>query len=91
MLHQFFLCAALENFIGQDASHFRHYGPSAQDFFAAFGHDGMGMIGTPTTITSTDLDGVLMIAVQALARRIEEIAALRVRLEVLERELLTRR
>ena len=79
------------NFIGQDASHFRHYGPSAQDFFAAFGHDGMGMIGTPTTITSTDLDGVLMIAVQALARRIEEIAALRVRLEVLERELLTRR
>ncbi len=35
----------------------------------AFGHDGIGTIGTPTTITSTDMDGVLMIGVQALERR----------------------
>jgi len=42
----------------------------AQDFFAAFGHDGVGTIGTDTTITSTDMDGILMIAAQALESRI---------------------
>ncbi len=54
------------NFIGQDAKKFRHYGPNAQDFFAAFGHDGLGTIGSPTTLTSGDVDGILMISVQAL-------------------------
>jgi hypothetical protein len=44
----------------------------AQDFFAAFGHDAVGTIGTPTTITSGDLDGILMIAVQALEKRTVE-------------------
>ena len=57
------------NFIGQDPRRSRHYGPVAQEFFAAFGHDGIGTIGTPTTITSTDMAGVLMIAVQALEER----------------------
>jgi len=60
------------NFIGHDPKQFRHYGPMAQDFFAAFGHDGVGMIGTPTTITSTDMDGILMIAAQALEKRTVE-------------------
>ncbi len=41
----------------------------AQDFFAAFGHDAVGTIGTPTTITSGDLDGILMVAAQALEKR----------------------
>jgi len=59
------------NHIGQDATQFRHYGPMAQDFFAAFGRDAVGTIGTPTTITSGDLDGILMIAVQALEKRRE--------------------
>ena len=57
------------NFIGHDSKQFRHYGPMAQDFFAAFGHDSVGTIGTDTTITSTDMDGTLMIAAQALERR----------------------
>ncbi len=57
------------NFIGHDPEQFRHYGPMAQDFFAAFGHDGIGTIGTDTTITSTDMDGILMIAAQALEKR----------------------
>ncbi|MBI2820874.1 MAG: tail fiber domain-containing protein [Acidobacteria bacterium] len=61
------------NFIGQDPKQFRHYGPTAQDFFAAFGHDGVGTIGTPTTITSTDMAGILMIAVQALEKRTAEL------------------
>ncbi len=60
------------NYQSQDATQFRHYGPMAQDFFAAFGHDAVGTIGTPTTITSGDLDGILMIAVQALEKRTVE-------------------
>ena len=75
------------NFIGQDPGQFRHYGPAAQDFFAAFGNDGIGTIGTPTTITSTDIDGILMVAVQALERRMEENDALKARVEALERML----
>src|SRR5262249_55387418 len=56
------------NFIGHDPKEFRHYGPMAQDFFAAFGHDGVGQIGTETTINSGDLAGILMVAVQALEK-----------------------
>jgi len=58
------------NYIGQDAKEFRHYGPVAQDFFAAFGHDDIGTVGTPTTINSGDMQGILMIAVQALEKRL---------------------
>ncbi len=70
---------------------FRHYGPMAQDFFAAFGHDAVGQIGTDTTINSGDMAGILMVAVQALEKRTAElkqkeaqIAALAARLEALE-------
>ena len=79
------------NFIGHDPKEFRHYGPMAQDFFAAFGHDGMGQIGSETTINSGDMAGILMIAVQALERRTAELkhtqaqlAAMAERLEALE-------
>ena len=44
----------------------------AQDFFAAFGRDGVGTIGTPTTINSGDMAGILMIAVQGLEKRTAE-------------------
>jgi hypothetical protein len=54
------------NYIGHDPKQFRHYGPMAQDFFAAFGNDRIGAIGTPTTITGNDLAGILLIAVQTL-------------------------
>ena len=58
----------------------------AQDFFAAFGHDGIGTIGTETTITSTDMDGILMIAAQGLEKRTEALTAenadLKARLEM---------
>jgi len=79
------------NFIGHDPKEFRHYGPMAQDFFAAFGHDTVGKIGTETTINSGDMAGILMIAVQALEKRTAElkekeaqIAELAARLEALE-------
>ena len=45
----------------------------AQDFFAAFGQDGVGQIGTETTINSADLAGILMVAVQALEKRTAEL------------------
>ena len=69
------------NYIGQDAKQFRHYGPMAQDFFAAFGDDGQGTIGTPTTLNSGDMSGILMIAVQALEKRTTELQAENARLE----------
>ncbi len=60
------------NFIRHNPKQFRHYGPVAQDFFAAFGDDRIGTIGTPTTIASTDMEGVPMIAAQALEKRTKE-------------------
>src|SRR5437773_465240 len=86
------------NYVGHDPKQFRHYGPMGQEFFAAFGHDGIGTIGSPTTLTSSDMAGVLMSAVQALAKHraeqrqdidalIGENAELKGRLERLERKL----
>ena len=73
------------NYIGHDPKEFRHYGPVAQDFFAAFGHDDIGTIGSPTTINSGDMQGILMIAVQALeklaAEQREDIKRLKADLE----------
>jgi hypothetical protein len=61
------------NYIGHDPKVNRHYGPMAQDFFAAFGHDGVGTVGSATTINSSDLSGVLMLALQALEKRTAEL------------------
>jgi len=57
------------NYKGQDPTQSRHYGPMAQDFYAAFGNDGVGTIGNDTTIASADFDGVNFIAIQALEKR----------------------
>jgi len=72
------------NYIGHDPEKFRHYGPMAQDFFAAFGNDGVGTIGTPTTINSGDIVGILMIAVQALEKRTKDIKEKDARIALLE-------
>ena len=74
-------------FLGHDPSRFRHYGPMAQDFFAAFGHDGVGQIGSETTINSGDMAGILMIAVQALEKRTAELKHKEARIAVLESRL----
>src|SRR5215510_569166 len=42
-------------------------------FFAAFGHDDVGQIGTETTINAGDMAGILMSAVQALEKRTAEL------------------
>jgi hypothetical protein len=59
----------------------------AQDFFAAFGHDGVGKIGTDTTINSGDIAGILMIAVQALENRTAELKQKEKQIAVLESKL----
>jgi hypothetical protein len=56
----------------------------AQDFFAAFGHDGVGQIGSETTINAGDLAGILMSAVQALERRTAELQQKEAQMAVLE-------
>ncbi|WP_100337094.1 tail fiber domain-containing protein [Hymenobacter chitinivorans] len=58
------------NYIGQSPDTMRHYGPMAQDFYRAFGHDGVGRSGNATTINQADFDGVNLIAIQALYRRV---------------------
>jgi hypothetical protein len=59
----------------------------AQDFYAAFGHDGLGQIGSETTINSGDLAGILMIAVQALEKRTGELKQKEAQMAVLESRL----
>ena len=63
----------------------RHVGPTAQDFYAAFGL-GEG----ETTITTVDADGVALLAIQALERRTRDLerenARLRAALEALRDE-----
>ena len=51
----------------------RHYGPMAQDFFAAFGKDELGTIGCDSLINQQDFLGVNLIAVQALEKRTTEL------------------
>ncbi len=82
------------NYKNNDPTTFRHYGPMAQEFFAAFGHDSMGQVGDSVTINSGDEAGILMIAVQALEKRTAELAKvseenveLKARLEKMEARL----
>jgi len=63
------------NYKGQNVNQYRHYGPMAQDFFAAFGHDGLGTIGEEKSINQADFDGVNLIAIQALIRKVEKLEA----------------
>lgn len=71
------------NYKGQDAKVHRHYGPMAQDFYAAFGKDEYGTIGNDTTINQADMEGVSFTAIQALVKRTEE---LQKKNETLEKE-----
>jgi hypothetical protein len=57
------------NYKGQNPKTHRHYGPMAQDFYAAFGNDGVGTVGNDTTINQADMDGVSFVAIQALELR----------------------
>jgi hypothetical protein len=77
----------------------RHYGPMAQEFFALFGHDALGAIGCDTLLTTQDVEGLTLSAVQALVRENEQLRAelvrtkadLSNRLQLLEQAMLGRK
>lgn len=55
----------------------------AQDFFARFGHDALGVIGSDTLLNSHDFTAITLSGVQALALENEQLKA---RISQLERE-----
>ena len=60
----------------------RHLGPTAQDFYGAF------QLGeSDTTITTTDIDGINILAIQALEKRTAELNLRLNELEILKTEL----
>ncbi len=61
------------NYKSQQPLHFRHYGPMAQEIFRYFGKDKYGTIGNDTTIATADMDGIMMICLQALEKRTSEL------------------
>lgn len=65
----------------------RHYGPFAQEFFARFGKDGLGIIGDDTTLTTADVDGVVFILLQALESRTKELKEKTAELDQIKAEL----
>ena len=76
------------NYKSQDST-VRHVGPTAQDFYGAF-----KLAGSDTTITTSDIDGIALLAIQALERRTSElrlrtaqVSALETRVSELERRL----
>jgi len=71
------------NYKEQDAKDFRHYGPMAQEIFYYFGKDEYGTIGCDTLLTTADMDGIMMIALQALEVRSKK---LDLRCETLEKQ-----
>ena len=61
------------NYKGQNPENFRHYGPMAQEIFKFFGDDSLGTIGCDTLLASADMDGIMMICLQALEKRTSEL------------------
>lgn len=61
------------NYKSQDPKSFRHYGPMAQEIFYYFGKDTYGTIGNDTTLNTANMDGIMMICLQALEKRTSEL------------------
>lgn len=61
------------NYKGQNSEEYRHYGPMAQEIFHYFGKDEFGVIGNDTTLATADMDGIIMICLQALEKRTTEL------------------
>jgi FtsZ-binding cell division protein ZapB len=84
------------NYKAQDTKNYRHYGPMAQEIFHYFGHDGKGTIGCDTLLASADMDGIMMICLQALEKRTgelqkanEKIAALQSSVDEMKAEMMS--
>lgn len=78
------------NYKGQNPLDFRHYGPMAQEMYHYFGHDDYGTIGNDTTLATADMDGIIMIALQALEKRTTELKEETKELNMYIEELITR-
>jgi hypothetical protein len=74
------------NYKSQDAKNFRHYGPMAQEIYNFFGHDGKGTIGCDTLLASADMDGIMMICLQALEKRTGELQKANDKIAVMEKQ-----
>ena len=74
------------NYKGQDPKIFRHYGPMAQDFYNAFGHDAFGTIGCDTLINQQDFLGVSFSAIHALEKRTQKLDNMQMNMEALRKE-----
>jgi hypothetical protein len=61
------------NYKGQDSKRYRHYGPMAQEIFHYFGKDEYGTIGNDTTLAPGDMDGIMIVCLQALEKRTTEL------------------
>jgi len=75
------------NYKSQDAKHYRHYGPMAQEVFHYFGKDAYGTIGNDTTLGSANMDGIEMICLQALEKRTSELQKAQEKISALEASL----
>ncbi len=68
------------NYKSQRSTNLRHYGAMAQEVYRYFGKDELGTIGCDTLLNTGDIDGIMMIGIQALEKRStdakEKIAAL---------------
>jgi hypothetical protein len=76
------------NYKGQDSRKFRHYGPMAQEIFSNYGKDSYGTIGNDTTLGASDMDGIILICLQALEKRTDELRRSNERIE--EHEIMIR-
>jgi hypothetical protein len=76
------------NYKTQDPQQFRHYGPMAQEIFHYFGKDELGIIGNDTTLSTADMDGIMMVCVQALEKRTSELKETEVKISELEETIL---
>jgi hypothetical protein len=74
------------NYKGQNPVSFRHYGPMAQEIFHYFGKDEYGTIGDETTLASADMDGIIMICLQALEKRTRELQLANEKIVSVERQ-----
>jgi len=73
------------NYKTQDSKQYRHYGPMAQEIFRYFGKDELGTIGNDTTLSTADMDGIIMICLQALEKRTSELKETTERISKLEK------
>ena len=59
----------------------------AQEIYKYFGNDGLGTIGCDTLLASADMDGIMMICLQALEKRTEELKSRNLELKAYNEEL----